>query len=741
MRLQDIENLHNEVFAFLKQKRLKSAFKALKQMSQEVGDWHYAEKTEELETAYQLMLRYLSLGADDPQRDKLYRRTLADCYLLSDIMTDRARMMESNSLYYGKKRLFLSGSDSLENIFIRLSNALNNLSLSDLLEESDKDQKRIGYIRQQMEAESALLFQAVWTSFPTSKSDFAIFEKIYKSDLLPVSLLSQMVSALTLSILQWFDEQKVLLLIDLAENEHAEIRSRALVGLALITLRHSLRMANTPSVGNRLVILFEHEQLIRELRNIQLQFIRTRETERISKTLNEEILPEMMKMDPALYDKIRSKDLFSDNGEGEMNPEWEEYIEKSGIGDKLKEISELQTEGSDVLMSAFANLKSFPFFSEISNWFLPFSIERSEIRPLTENTDEETQTFLNMIANSRFMCNSDKYSFCFSILQIPLQQRHIMAKQLQEQGEEFNRIQKEEQATHPDKQAENLSNQYIQDLYRFFKLSGRRKEFQDPFVQDLTFCKQMPLQPYFNDKRTLSVLSELFFRKEFYDDALWSYRQLSELDNPDANLYQKIGFCLQARGEIEKALEAYKHADIIHMDSLWTLKKIASCEKSLKRFEDALATYKRIEQLQPDNLSIEMNMGHCYLETGQYEEALRHYFKIEFLTPENDKVWRPIAWTSFLCGKMAQAQRYYQKIVAHKPTSLDYINAGHVEWVLHNIPQAIDYYKKSIELENGNTLLFEKTFLMDSPDLAKNGIPEIDLSLMMDQIMYNPSLK
>ena len=32
----------------------------------------------------------------------------------------------------------------------------------------------------------------------------------------------------------------------------------------------------------------------------------------------------------------------------------------------------LQVEGSDVLMSAFSQLKDFDFFKDVTNWFLPF---------------------------------------------------------------------------------------------------------------------------------------------------------------------------------------------------------------------------------------------------------------------------------------------------------------------------------------------------------------------------------
>lgn len=48
----------------------------------------------------------------------------------------------------------------------------------------------------------------------------------------------------------------------------------------------------------------------------------------------------------------------SDEENNDMNPDWEDAFEKSGLGDKLREMNELQLEGADVYMSTFAALKT-----------------------------------------------------------------------------------------------------------------------------------------------------------------------------------------------------------------------------------------------------------------------------------------------------------------------------------------------------------------------------------------------
>lgn len=85
--------------------------------------------------------------------------------------------------------------------------------------------------------------------------------------------------------------------------------------------------------------------------------------------MNEELLPEMMKLGPSLYKKIRQEDLMNDINALEENPEWQEMLDKSGITDKLKELTDLQMEGADVFMSTFSHLKSFPFSSRFKIGF------------------------------------------------------------------------------------------------------------------------------------------------------------------------------------------------------------------------------------------------------------------------------------------------------------------------------------------------------------------------------------
>ena len=100
--------------------------------------------------------------------------------------------------------------------------------------------------------------------------------------------------------------------------------------------------------------------------------------EKITRKLQDEIIPEMLKLSPKLSKKINLNELTPEDLTGnEMNPEWESFFSDSTLGKKMVEFGELQQEGADVMHSTFVHLKNFPFFHELSNWLLPFTIEHS----------------------------------------------------------------------------------------------------------------------------------------------------------------------------------------------------------------------------------------------------------------------------------------------------------------------------------------------------------------------------
>ena len=442
----------------------------------------------------------------------------------------------------------------------------------------------------------------------------------------------------------------------------------------------------------------------------------------------------MIKLRPDISKKFNDSTEIIDISSLEENPEWEELLNKSGITDKIKELSQLQEEGSDVFMSTFSHLKSFPFFSDIANWFLPFSLDHSLV---SDTLGSDISVVGDLIENAPYLCNSDKYSFLLSMGSIPQSQRQLMLSQFEQQRQAINDAGLSMSALTMPNQRQNMMNKYLQDLYRFFKLFRRKGEFMDPFAAPINLINVPLLSNDLDDIETLTLVAEFYFKRKYYIEALDVYLSLSEKMPPSAPIFQKIGYCYQQNGNIENAIQNYEHAELLNAESLWTLRRIAACHRTLGHTQKALEYYKRVENSKSDDLNIALNMGHCYLELGNYEEAIKCYYKVEFLDEKSNRAWRPLAWCLLLSKNFSQSKNYYDKILNDNPTFEDFLNMGHLALVQGQIQDAINYYKKSINYNKSDIEKLLYSLKEDETHLLEIGINVSMIPYIIDALLYS----
>ena len=718
MTVQEINKAYNRIEGSLNSKELKNAFDFLQKLIYESKEYSLQDKLTELHDTYKYMLRYRVEGMRDPMQSKIYNDLMASTYELADDLKMRLLLRISSVIYFDRKRI--AAYQPLQSYRVLHDELTTAVEVSDY---------------KQVDALQLNLFNQVWLSGRLTREELSDIRDIFADDTIPFSASCQIVSALLLGLQACFDDEKVLLLCDAAMSGKDEVRARALIAILITLYLYHKRIGFYPAISNRLEALAERGGFVKELRTIILRFILSRETEKITQKIQNEIIPEMMKMSPKLNKKINMQDFSIDQLGDEMNPDWQNMIENSEFGNKMKEFSELQMEGADVMHSSFIHLKSFPFFSEMGNWFLPFNPHHSAFGSAF-GKGSEFDNVLETMALSSFMCNSDKYSLYFSIMQLPEQHRKMMMAQFDSQAMEMIQDRKEEFMPE-DKRFEYIVGQYVQDLYRFFKIHPRHLDFLDLFALKLDFHNLPQVKALLSDNESLTIIAEYYLRKGYIDDALVVYERLA-LSSPDnEELYQKIGYCKQMKEDVQGALEAYLHADLLNGDSKWVIRRIAGCYRALKQPEKALGYYQRYEALSPDNLSVTISIGHCHLELKNFSEALKCYFKVEYLDPESHKAWRPIAWCSFLTGKFEQARNYYGKIMGNAPSLQDMLNAGHTEWALQNVKGAINFYKMAVEADGGDFHKFMEQFTQDIPDLLSAGIEEQDIPLLLDELRYS----
>ena len=725
-----------DIYRLLDAGRLKEALTQLQAISMQVNQWTLRNRIENLLTAYGYMLQYAGQGMDDPNRKSFYLQTLRTTYELTDETNIILLSAKTSATFFDRIRTFaIQPSKNYSELQLQLETYTEDVSTAPLLyHEPKRLQSELEKIDQTHEVALTELFNKTWATPHWTDNESKEANAFLQSMLVSTNDLAVMVSAASLSLLRLIDAKKFGFLLDAYSYDDLQVSQRAIVGIVITIFKHEKRIKLYPELLSRLSLLTEDEGFRKNLHTIQMQLLITRETTKIDKKMREEIIPEMMKNAKQLNNP---KFRFDESEDTEVrNPECEEWMDKSEITDKIKEMGEWQMAGADVYMSSFAQLKHYPFFNQLSHWFYPFDLHLPMLAPLKDDFDHSAFSPLKLIAHSDFFCNSDKYSFCLAMLSMPKAMKDMSMQQMEEQAR-MNEEQRDklEALMQKSKEAKGISRQYIQDLYRFFKLWKRHQEEEDIFRWKFNLWENALLGDILQQEDITKELADYLLQKEYLDEAYSLYQKLMDAHTPIAEVYQKAGYILQKQKRYTEAIRHYEHADILLPDNVWTNKHLAQCYKQSGNIHSALAYYQKVEAVQPDNLNIALQIGQCLARLENYADALAYFYKVEYLEKNPDNARRAIAWCSFVNGKYEEALKYYQLLLQQpSPKPHDWMNTGHVYLVMHQIPQAIEHYQKAQSFEKSHTDFIEK-FNKDRKALLSQGITTEDLNILLDLLV------
>ena len=740
MNVTELKNKHKRICDHINEKQIKSALDILKQLIDlsEFGD--YKRQWEKHNETYANIIKYSAMGTEDPQRQTIYNRLLVSILELSDLVIQK---IFTNTTGYHTYRLKHKLEKEIRLTKDEASKIIDNLAFNQELAEMLKDTVISSETHNESDTNSRQnlllnVFNRIWLADKFDEGNIVLVRGIIKLDF-PWYEKCIFVSALTLSLQRCFDIAKIELLLEFYEHGEDQVRQRALVGLLYGLSIYDERLQYYPKITKKLSLYADNEQISNDIETVIIQFVKSRETEKITKKFTEEIVPEVIKITPKLKDKLDLDNILSKDFSEDKNPEWEKFFEDSpGIYDKLEEFSRLQMEGSDVFLSAFAMLKHFNFFNEMANWFKPFHEDEETVKQSLEGqtANIDSGQFIEGIDKSAFLCNSDKYSFCLNVRQMPEAQKAMMMELFNAELEAMKEIAEEENILNASEKNNKIFTQYIQDLYRFYKLYPLKNEFDDIFSKDLKIHETWFFSAVINDKKILWNIAQCYFERDFFEEARAIYIRLNNEGDNTYEVFEKIAYCNQRLGNIKEALDFYIKAELFDTNRLWLLQKIALSYRKLKDTGNAIKYYKEAEKLAPENIFIQVSIGHCYLDLENYEDALNYYYKVELQDPSNIKVLRPLAWCSFILGKLDVAQNYLNKLIGKEANKYDFMNMGHLEWCMGNKESAIENYVKSIQQKDNTFEHFMNGFKDDEKYLLKNGVDENDVPLMIDYLQY-----
>ena len=699
-----------EIQSLLVQGRLNDVFDTLLNLAGGLSSLaRYRSELQELSERYGYMSDYALRGLPDPGLADNHAAVTDALRALADRMLRMLMTADAPTLYFSILRTgSATSARSIADTIAESRRIAGRLALTALAENPAEALDQLTLRKEALERE---LFTAIWTTHPLADADKAAVSGMIADAAIPDDLKRLTVSALTLGLMEWQDAAKAELLMEAyATSADRATAIRALCGVLLWLWFYRERPV-PKQLRLRLESLKELQGWASDVRITAMEFLRARDTERLTRKFNEEVLPEMMKLRPEL-EKLSRKPLDSEQIAAlEENPEWTELLDKSGLSDRLREMQEMQEDGDDVMMATFSMLKTFPFFHDVPAWFLPFSIDRSVFRSLQ---DTGLSPVLNIISGAIGLCDSDKYSVCLSMSRVPQAQRDIVAQQFKSQTEQLEAIRAAGLHT-PDKNTRNLAANYVRCLYRFFKLFRRKGEFKDPFALGLNLPVLDALSDVFDDADTLTLIGEFYFKRRYFDDAFRIFERLDGISTPSASLYQKMGYCKQALADLPEALRFYEQSEMLDPASRWTRRRLATVHRALHHYDSALRYYKSLMADRPDDVTLCINAGLCLTKLHRYEEALQFLFKADYLGSDSPKALRAIVWCTLLGGDLERARTYSDRACALPDVNAtDLLNAGHLELLSSHPDKAAGLYARSIALRDFDSDGFRSDFDRDT---------------------------
>lgn len=730
MTTQDVIKDYQKICKMLHRRQVADAIPMLRKMVGLSNREFMNEQLDELLDTYRNILRHSFTATKDPEREKVYHYLIRSLLELADELKEFMLTREASLNTYRIKQDLLRNNRMERGDAMRILESLTlDKELASLLKEvkvGDLPSREEGLVR---------VFNIIWLSDKYSEGEMELLQAACDSPKLPWHDKSLVVSALTLSLLRYFDLNKFLILFRFLEKRQEFVWERAMVGVFLGFLKYNDRYYLYPQLEEKTLALQEFPNIEQNIEAILIQFTKSKETDKVKKKWEKEILPEIIKMRPKIEEKLDLDNIFQEEFGEEKNPDWETVFEDApDLLNKLQEFTEMQMEGMDVFISAFSQLKGFPFFREISNWFVPFHAGNQILAPITQTPVKEfdLSPLVEKLETTYFMCNSDKYSFCLNLEQVPDQQKAMMMNMLNAEMENIGELEKDEGLINSFARTKSIYTQYFQDLYRFFKLHPWRREFDDMFNMELDLYETSFVKHLVSDRKTIRNIAEFYFDKKFYPDALKVFLAIQDEDRSNIELFEKIAFCYEKTGRFDFAFNYYQKADLIDSNRLWIIKKLAYCCKLLNRWTEALRYYREAEKQDPEDLKIQANTGQCLIHLGHYQEALDVYFKVEVLAPENHRIRRPLAWCSFILGKLDTARDYLERLLADEPgNKYDLMNMGHVLWCMNEPEKALQAYSKSLAAW-ASIGGFTASFNEDRKHLALHSISDFDMDLMLD---------
>ena len=667
--MEEMSDNIREIYIDL-QKDFFAAIENIKIYIHDKGDSNATEyKLQQLEAEVELSCRWWKENQPCPPADDMLDsyflpklQKIWDDYFLLDMMTSN-----NNYLLSLRNKVRASGRDwSWGEIRKRLESFVSNIALLQLQNDNEAAQQRLEVIYEEQKKYRQQMFLYVLTELRFSGGDIQELEDLLLTPTVDNIDQRMIISALTINGLMVFDPLKLRLLVNVyTKSEDIPVKQYALVGWALTLPRYPYYCdSQTTQIVRDLV---DNDATVREeLAQLQIQLAYCQSADRDSRNFQETIMPDIMKA---------SNMRFTDKGlEMQEDDPMDDILGRSTTEKKMEEVEsrmrsymDKRSQGMDLFFQGFKHMKRYPFFSDISNWLVPFYYEHPDIAPALHQMGGNGILHLMLDAP---MCDNDKYSFVFAFLSIMNKVPKDIIEQMQQTAPPEN--------AYRDWMSDPaiLRRNYLQSLYRFFQLFPYSESFVSPFCDTeevempyldppswLIVANKTLMETRF-DNNIIDLL-KYFLRKKDFGAVQFILDEYNDCDDSFDLCYVRTLFYAESLPDFEdEFLHNIEYCLKVKPDSVLLRKLYAKWLYSCEKFQEAKTLFGQLMEEKDGNRNYMFSYALCCHKLGDYDEAKKVLFRLAYEHPDDREVGILLASTLFLDGKTEDAFKRVDKLSA-----------------------------------------------------------------------------
>lgn len=458
MTINEFDKVYDEILAKIETGSLVEAFDSMRHLAKMADLNAYEQRIDNLEQAYFYFHRMLAGNAPFPNASEESDRIAAQITELVAKMWREVSAQNGDSLYGSQLRFqALRPEETAESLIADYYDEYSRLG-TDMRALTDTGTRR------RLEQLANDIFMRIWTMDTLTADEAQTLSNVLSDSDIPVYDRLMWIAALGLS--PFDDVRRYELLYALYSDTNERISVVAFIWLCFAALVSRNEDSEACKLVNKIAKQKPQDAIIFML---EYECVFAEHNDSIEYTLPMASFGPLAGMPTSGIDTDPAQ--FLEKIQASM-PE--------GSIEKLKEFQNAQMRGDDVFVGTIGRMRHFSLFRNLSAWFLPFHMERSELAPIV---DTEGAGVASIMEKMPMLCDSDKYALLLSLSDVPESMR---AEMLANTYMSFSQLSGSEEGAEMMKSLDakptrrSLMNNYLKNLVRLRRYFTRSKELSLP---------------------------------------------------------------------------------------------------------------------------------------------------------------------------------------------------------------------------------------------------------------------